>query len=290
MVGCYTIAEPHSTCPATCSRPNEMGTITDPASALRNSEFQVETDVSRSLRTEDKISATTIALRYGGDTITAFGSWGIGLHNVGDVGSSKLNFTSANFITGVGYRARTAKMGGLYRRGLGIRTEVGIDTYDDSSVDTDADVAMRKPFDLLRFTPGQYFQSLVEARYELVGCHAPFIHIELGLRGRKDTEPSTLSFPLGISIGAHPGKWGTVFAEYALLVGRAPDIHSEVRPQTRTRVGIEIGPSTNKHVPVVGFDVAFVSGPFTSAQATATVTFPLRWGQTPSTTGEKHAD
>lgn len=277
LVGCHHPKERHGSCPATVGRADEMGAILDPLSALRPSEVLTQVDVSRTHQGGTYLGSTAVALRYGGESLTGTIGYGAAMHGLHAIELGPVELSPSNIIAGIGYRRRDSQLGGAYRRGIAFRTEVSIDVYDDRTVQaSDFALTQRRPFEMLRFTAGQYFQSMLEVRYELIGCHAPFIHLSGGLRARKDVEPSTVAVPLAVSIGAHPGPWGTITGEYAVLIGRAPTIESDITLQSRLRIGIEWDSR-----PKFGIEGGITLGPYDSAQLVGTMSIPLDWGYAP---------
>lgn len=280
LAGCSHLrqrSEASGTCPATGSVASEVGATPSEMSALRNSELFTSTDVSRTWGERRTIGSAAAMLRYGGESLTGVIGGNLVVHGFEGFDLGPVQWAPANVVAGVGYRMRDSQMGGVYRRGLAIRTEVGVDIYDDDKVLAgDLSTSERRPFGLLRFTPGQYFQSMLEARYELVGCQAPFIHLELGLRGRKDIAASTLAFPFSVAIGAYPTLRTAAYARYSLLVGRAPTIYNDVEGQHRFAAGVQA-----ERAVTWGVEAAMLVAPFTSWQLVGTVAIPLKWGADP---------
>lgn len=237
LAGCLRAPlEPHGACPA-IAKPvaDQMGTIPDTRSALRRTELAFSTGGTHS--TSVDTVDFDVTGRYASDSVTLWGRMGASAHEL--VGSDR-RWTLANVEVGIGYRSTSVHMGGLYRRGLAIHSELGIDVHQPAhDVATSAELVRLRPFDLLRFAPGQNFQHTLEARYEIIGCHAPFIHIQAGFRGRKDVATKTFGFPASILIGTHTTPDWTVYGEYGFLATRYPTVDDSYAVLSRLRAGVE---------------------------------------------------
>lgn len=254
LTGClHHPAEPHGACPARAPAHGEdMGTNPDPMSALRRTEAIAIVDGNYSHHAWT--SATTIGGRYATNHLTVTGQWGGALHDLEALGDSDPHSTLGNIVLGIGLRRFSTSLGGLYRRGLAIRSEIGIDVYQRSRLMSPVEDALviARPFDQIRFAPGQHFQAMLEARYELVGCHAPFVHVEAGMRARKDTASETVELPATLTIGAHTMPDWTVYGAYDLIYANYPTIADDREILSRFRGGIELSPFDSAALDVHG--------------------------------------
>lgn len=277
--GCFRPPEAHYACPTGNAYARPMGWVPDASSALNESELRVLVDVGDIAPDEGDYRAVgtgSVGARYGGEHVTFHADV-----NPGAVeGTDRL--TMGNLRVGMGLRAIGTNLGGLYRRGLAIRAELGIDpvdTVDDRALSNE--LAFVRPMDRLRFASGQSYEQVVEARYELVGCHAPFVHVQAGFRARKDADASTFAAPFSITAGAHANAdrtwtWlphATVYLEYAGLVGRLPTTDDELRLAQRARAGLVFDDyRLSLHVDsLFGVGDGVVLG--------ATYSLPLDWGR-----------
>jgi hypothetical protein len=212
-----------------------MGANPELLSALRKTEALIAVDgtYTRDAQTLNPV----MAARYGGEHLVLMAQWGLTRHALNGVDGPDV--TLDNLVVGIGYRGFKTDLGGLYRRGVAIRSELGIDVNGDGGSRVARELVVARPFDFLRFAPGQHFQTVVEARYELVGCHAPFVHMQAGVRARKDTHADTVGGVGSITVGAHTMPDWTVYGAYDLLVSRYPTPGPEYRILSRFRGGFE---------------------------------------------------
>jgi len=255
VTACFRPAEPHYACPSARSVGRQMGWVADPTSAMNESELRLASDVGKIAPPGgDRRWMTTASAgtRYSGDNFTVHADV-----NPAAVEGWDGRMTPGNLRLGLGLRALKTDLGGLYRRGLAIRAALGVDTRDDDDDQAiSTEVSTTRPFEHLRFASGQSYEQIGEARYELVGCHAPYIHVQGGFRARKDADRSTYAAPFAVAVGAHPNGpryWTrvphtTVYVEYSGVIGRLPTTDSPIELAHRLRGGVvfdDVGISVN---------------------------------------------
>lgn len=276
----YDPREPHYACPTGNGYARPMGWISDPSSALNESEARLSADVGDLAPDEGDyrvVGTASAGARYSGETVTFHADV-----NPGAVEGPDDALILGNVRVGMGLRTIGTNLGGLYRRGLAIRAALGIDPMDGASDRlTSAELAYLRPMDRLRFGSGQTYEQVLEARYELIGCHAPFVHVQAGFRARKDADASTFTAPFSITVGAHPNAgryWKriphmTAYLEYASVVGRLPTSDDEIRLAQRARAGLVL----DDYYVAIHVDSLFGVGDGVLFGATAAV--PLDWGR-----------
>jgi hypothetical protein len=223
-----------------------MGWIADPMSALNESELRVAVEggeLAPEGGARRALGGGVVGARYSGETITVNADVSPALLEGGSGDP-----TLGNLRVGVGLRTIGTNLGGLYRRGLGIRASLAIDPEDnEADRGVSGEIALLRPIDHLRFASGQSYEQVVEARYELVGCHAPFLHVQAGFRARKDADSSTFAMPFSVTVGAHPNAaryWrlpqSTVYVDYSAVVGRLPTRDDDVDVVQRFRFALAL--------------------------------------------------
>jgi hypothetical protein len=163
-----------------------------------------------------------------------------------------------------------------YRRALALRVTADIDAGENGHGGaTDRALGTVFGHDSNRHAPGHHLTASAEARYEMVGCYAPFIHVQAGagvsagndavIRDQETndlahTAKTTFVVPLSVAAGSHldvttaaDGTWPlTVYVEYALVAGRLPSLEvrdsgdplsitpdTKVDALSRIRIGVE---------------------------------------------------
>lgn len=296
LVGaCYCPALPHTACPARRATDHDMGVVADPLSPLSTSEVRVGGEYGQAgEENREELTAWTplIGARYTGDNITIGADWNPVYYadderaedGLGDDGRA----SAGNLRIAVGYKSKAARLGGLYRRGYATQVALGVDLFDTDGDFDETALGNRlgdlRPFERTRFSSGQYFEQRFDARYELVGCHAPFVHVSTGYLARKDLDRHTFSFPASITVGAHPNPSRhllilpriTVYGGYDVLVGRQPTIDDDWRTQHRIRAGLQL---EELHLRL---EYATVLGPSDGAMYGAYIVVPIRLGENDS--------
>jgi hypothetical protein len=268
LVACFRPRDsytPHNACPTRCVRVDEFGVIPDSSSALNSSEVRIGGEYARAgeNNAQEQSSWTPLlGARWSGEHLTVHADWNPVYFTADDADGTTLPedskyASSGNLRVGAGYRFIHAPLGGLYRRGLAFQTALGIDLEDHVSDDgvSETSIGNRladlRPFDRVRFNSGQYYEQRLELRYELVGCHAPFIHFQAGVTARKDFSSDTISVPASVTVGAHPNRqqnaWWlpppTIYAGYDVLGGHLPNPdQNDWDFEHRFRIGIQLGP------------------------------------------------
>jgi hypothetical protein len=163
---------------------------------------------------------------------------------------------------------------------------LGIDVFDDEDdVAVSADLADRRVFDHNRFMPGQYFELRAEARYEFMGCHAPFVHVEGGYTASRDRQDNAI--PFGVTVGAHanPGRGWNMPAVWTPSLGYHVSIGHVRRGDTedwdhshRLRMGLRFEGDSP-----VAWDLNYTAlmGPVQGYVWTLAATMPLNLGRDP---------
>jgi hypothetical protein len=136
---------------------------------------------------------------------------------------------------GIGARRLGTWLGGNLRYGYGVRVNTGLLGYRIEEEDptrhppAPGPVAELRPFDYLQSAYGTPAAATAEARIELVGCYAPFIHFTAGLRGVNGRMPESLDAPVSVMIGAYPHRRVGVTTEVTVLWTRYPSYDSPSR-------------------------------------------------------------
>jgi hypothetical protein len=322
------VRESRNQCPTRNGGSNyELGTNPDPESALRPTEIVLSTR-GAGLLTGSRLQTTTwaaagdAAVRYSRRAHTvALGSGAAALH-LGPTAEPSWDGSLGNLLFQYGmrwFRWSEDQEDGTspphlrrhtYRRALALRLSADIDTGNDGR-DGANQRALGTVFSgqASRHAPGHHVRAIAEARYEMVGCFAPFVHVQGGagtsMGGSAvlgddtpgaeadgwDTARTTLVFPASVVVGAHADVANeivdtspvTLYGQYSLVVGRLPTLEAMddgdplvVTPDTplsglsRIRFGAEWSRVVRFGV---NFDVQLgkVEGVFMGA----TVSFPL---------------
>jgi len=249
-VGCATTT-PHSECPGPPNdlfKPPRWGTIPDYASALHDSEVRLGLDGAAVVGRSGEDDPTTETNEADPDGTDWMGSINIlvrlsGVHWTAYLGGSGAVSTltvendkaQSAVLAGVGYRVNTP-VGETHYRGFGLRLDAARGEHVDTDGKTDPYLSLR-PLDDMRFGPGWRVQGIVELRYELMGCYAPFLHFSGGVRLGEEQEGTTL--PFSFHVGAHREIGGDPYVVYGGLdldVVRPEDVPDFDK---RIRFGIE---------------------------------------------------
>lgn len=280
------VADPRNRCPIRVPQAREViGTSSDTDSALRPTEIHVAARLAGVLAgserdTTDWAFAADALIRksWVAHTVVAGASLGWLQDQQGDSSA----WQTGNLHLGYGYRRyRWGEAGDTtqtsddsssgdhtYRRALGFRITADIDPGSKGVDGTNQrSLGTLFPMESTRHAPGHHVRAVAEARYELVGCYAPFVHAQVGAgtsvgedavvsaRGEEasaltDWQIARTAFvvPLSIAIGTHDDvsalagrdSSATVYAEYAALIGRIPLALDDQRAlNPRTALGIQ---------------------------------------------------
>lgn len=258
-VACAHPAEPHWACPVVAPRATAAGVVVNPQSALGRNEVRLGAAWSRAGDTlathadEQRALVQEVGVRLAGDALALSADWSPVLAERVDPTTRQVvrgdyAWSPGNLRAGLGLRSFSNKLGGLYRQGLAIHSSVGIDLSDSQrDVATAERLSAMQPFERPRLMPGQYYDVVAEGRWELAGCHSPFLHIEGGAVLSKDA--TDVGVPLAITIGGHPNPhryWRlgwfpphlSLFGGYDVMIGHLPFRHDGWEVEHRMRVGV----------------------------------------------------
>ena len=186
--------------------------------------------------------------------------------------------TRGNLTASAGYRATTLWLGGAIRAGAALRLAEGLATGSSEGVMQEAKLqrlAERLAFHEADVAPGQPFAAVLESRVELVGCHAPFLHLRLGFeRWRAENSPAASVFPLSVTAGGYQQDWLGLAVTVAVDL-RTP--HAVFAAQRLTRVSalVDLRICRFMHVAVHG---DAISGAATGVEIGATVATTFQGG------------
>jgi hypothetical protein len=253
----------------------ELGVVPDAESTLNRTEVRLRGDMAATLDTPegadpDRTSflfTEELSARISSKHVSVFAAKGRAqqfLH-ADDGKSSWWTATRA----GIGVR-HVRGIDANHIRGMGARLELSHGSGAEH-------LRAQRPFESMRFNNSQAGQLTLEVRYELMGCFAPFAHLQAGARIETEDEDEDYVFaaPVGLTVGAHRevGEepimiWGgyEVTARRADVLGRVFD--------QRLRVGAEW-----LHLGELGLRLGgafeIMVGPVDGTFASLTLTAPL---------------
>lgn len=260
-----------------------LGVVPDGASVLNPSEVRLGGDMAATLGTPE-MSAPDLtsflfteeaSLRLSGKHVSVFAAKG---HSQEFLHGNGQRNAWTNWRGGVGLRHLRA-IEQNHVRGMGIR-------YDFAYGGVANEVTTLRPFDGMRFADGDSHQVTFEVRYELLGCFAPFLHVQGGVqvhRPRWELPPGeSWAAPLGAIVGAHREVGSEpimVWGGYE-VTGRGLDQFGRSFDQ-RVRLGAE-AISLGDWGVRLGAAFEIMVGPVdgTFASVTATVPFTRHRGET----------
>jgi hypothetical protein len=167
-------------------------------------------------------------------------------------------------------------------RGFGVRVDLSheLDSDNAAAVPSATDgvdpfVSLR-PLDVMRIGKDTYVQGMLELRYELMGCYAPFLHVSVGARkGSEDGEPfARFAVPMSLYVGAHREIGGDPVMLYGGIESHVLHPHDAVSFANRVRFGAEtLEPLEDQNLRL-GVAADFVLGEVNGAYASVT----MSWG------------
>lgn len=282
-------------CPVEDAQDRDVGLIDDPMSSLRGSEVWVSGGVARATvdQRDQGHRPLGVGVRYAGDylTVSLDGTAATAEPVAADGAIGPEHETSvANLRAGVGVRALSTQMGGIYRRGLALRTSVGIDIHSRTALQTSWALAGAWPWQRTRYAPGQYLETAVEARYELAGCHKPFLHFNVTSVMSKDFVDR--AYAVGVTTGAlnriRTSLAFGITVGYDLALAHVPIVdptnvarrNSDLTLVHRVRIGLWLPQMGSKFVNL-GLLYTTQFGASRAYEVTATWWLPLTWGLDP---------
>lgn len=210
------VVAPHATCPVTEATPDlGLGAITEPMSALRPTELSLGVDGAAVLaantaspigeayadRTDWLASGAALA-RVTGRNWSAYGALDLAIDPGDAVDPTGADVTRVRVGQRFGSGARlVTEIDQTYQRGFAVRVDVSHGTTEA----TDPKFVELRPMDVMRMAIGWQAQAMIEMRYELLGCFAPFLHLTAGARrGRARSDHGVeYTLPISVAIGAH---------------------------------------------------------------------------------------
>lgn len=170
---------------------------------------------------------------------------------------------NGNVIASIGYRKANLKFGNAMRAGFAFQLGQGISPDgNDSERDSLNRLAVRTPFNTELFAFDRPIVATLEARFEIVGCHAPFLHLRIGAVGwRADPEQTALAphderdhvlaLPVSLTLG-YDAPWAMTVGGQAALEFRRPESVLLVERVTRIRLFLDKSIKETLHVSLYG--------------------------------------
>lgn len=257
--GCFPVGfaptTQHAQCPGALTPDGAaiaLGAIDDPSSSLHTSGLMASIDTAAVLERDAPADRNT--LMVSGELLARVNPhpW---LTFYGAATYAKAEAASHYLAARVGGGIRlVTEHWKTYRRATAIRAELSKDLLGDGAA-----LAALRPADALRLPDGLRGQAIVEGRYELIGCYAPFVHVEAGVRLQRGDR--YLTIPVGITIGANRSvgdEYVMLFGGYHVDVTQPQGVISSVH---RLRLGAQTTRPVVLHMRVGGVVEIFLADP-----------------------------
>jgi hypothetical protein len=246
----------------------DLGFVPDADSALAPSRFVTSYRATGLRKADERELSTVQAVGISGHLVHRRGPMASvtlgGAHREGEAG-----ITVGNLAAFAGYRHVRPALGEAARLALATRVgEGGAPSGDGDGEERERTrITARSPFEVQAFAYDRPRVLTLEARAELIGCHAPFAQLRLDAvqwragdgASRSDKQPA-YAFPMRLTLGGYPRAWMAIAVQLG-IEWRTREELLEIRRITRVRVLAELRLGPVRAVP----HVALLSGTERSA-------------------------